>query len=712
MASAIRTFFPRCSAWLAGRPGRLLVLLLAASFSLPRLFGPGLVQGLDAAWQQSLQAAATGSVVFGRDFLFTYGPLGYLFTRSPVNKLILVLYDFFILASLLSVYRRLLPSPARPGGAILVLAVALITKYALSGDPEAVLFVVGGYWLWRLHAGDSFGIPLAGALAAAVLLFFSKVNFGLLMLGLIPGYSIGLLACRRDWRRAVLLTGGFALLVWIGSACWRVQLGGYLRGSLELAGGYNEAMFIPFPAHSRFPLVFVTAALLAAGIVASAFASLRAAVWRDWMMICPFVMLTAFLLLENAFVRADTVHTSRFFPSLALALAVWSLAFPGSRSVKVLLVLSLLGVGFERAALHSAEAPSQTPSPGAPAALPDSGTPLPNPSQASQPPAGHRSIPEWLTPLGYARGFWAAPWRQNAEQLGAELRARAPEVLAPGDARTAIGRSSVDVMPWDSSLAIRSGLNLKQRPVIQSYSAYTRWLDERNARFLASDNASDFILYMALSPNSIDDRPAAWDESITKRALMENYIPYMRFQQTRRFSPTGEPHPVIGLVVLKRSPGAREYEPISTNSVALALDQPLDIPASTNFVFLWLDVERTPLGKLAALSCQTSGLAAEMEYSDGTTQQYRAVLPILSTGVLINYRVESAEEILRWLSSDMTGNATARSIRFQSASPWAFRVPFQGKVVTYRLVDRHLAGPAGAGEGSGPAGPPKRSSGL
>jgi hypothetical protein len=701
MAFAIRSFFSRCSAWLAGRQGRFAVLFLAASFSLPHLFRSDLVQGLDAAWQQSLQAAATGSAVFGRDFLFTYGPLGYLFTRTPVNKLILVLYDFFILASLLSVYRRLLPSPARPAQAILVLAVALITKYPVSGNPEAVLFGVAGYWLWRLSAGDSFGIPLAGALAAAVLLFFSKANLGLIMLVLIPCYSIGLLVCRRDWRRAVALAGGFALLVWIGSACWRVQLGGYLRGSLELAGSYNEAMFIAFPAHSRFPLVFATAALLAAGIMASAFASLRAAVWRDWMMICPFVMLTACLFFENAFVRGDNVHTSRFFASMALVLAVWSLAFQRSRSVKVLLVLSLLGTGFERAALRSFAPSSPPPPPNVAMAVTNSATVVTN-SATPLPSAGQQlirrlSIPEWLIPLRYAREFWETPWRQDVQQLGAELRARAPEVTVPEDARTAIGRSSVDVMPWDSSLAIRSGLNLKQRPVIQSYCAFNRWLDEQNARFLASDNASDFVLYMALFPNSIDERPAAWDESITKRTLIENYIPYMVFQQGQQFTPAGDPHADLALVVLRRSPGAREYEPISTNSVALALDQPLDIPASTNFQFLWLDVERTPLGKLASLSCQTAELAAEMEYSDGTTKQYRAVLPILKTGVLINYRVESAEEMLRWLSSDMTGNATARSIRFQSASPWAFRVPFQGRVVTCRLVDRHLAGPAGSG---------------
>ena len=225
------------SNWLARLQGRQTVLFLAALLSLPHIFCPRPALGLDPAWRHSLQVAVTGSTVFGRDLLFTYGPLGYLLTRSPVSKLNLLLYDFFILASLLSVYRKLLPAPMQPARAILVLAVAMITKNGLEVGREGILFIIAGYWLWRLHTDDSFLIPLAGSLAASVLLFFSKANYGLLMICLIPCYCFGLLFCRRDWRRAALLAAGFALLVLFGAAWWRVDVGGYLRASLELALG-------------------------------------------------------------------------------------------------------------------------------------------------------------------------------------------------------------------------------------------------------------------------------------------------------------------------------------------------------------------------------------------------------------------------------------------------------------------------------------------
>jgi hypothetical protein len=411
--------------------------------------------------------------------------------------------------------------------------------------------------------------------------------------------------------------------------------------------GYNEAMLFTISARS---LNFVAAASLALAVMAAAFASLRAAAWREWMMVCPLVMLTAWLLFKNGFVRADAFHIPTFLSSLTLLLAVWSIAFGGSSIVNTLLTVSVLCGVVQLEALYSS--------------------------------LGSFS---W-TPLRYARGVCVAPWRQNRQQLEAELRAHWPELTFPDAMRSAIGKSSVSVMPLDlGSLAILNSLNLKERPVFQSYLAYTSWLDAQNARFLASSKASDFILYMTDSSDAIDNRPTAWNESITKRALIQNYTPSMNFLRQERFGAAME-----NLVVLRRSPEARLYEPISTNKVTLALDQPLDLPVSTNYQFLWLEAERTPRGKLAAFLNQPAELTVAFEYSDGSSHRYRAILPILKTGVLINYRIESADEIRRWLAADMTGNVTTRSLRFQSMSPWAFRSPLQGKVVTCRLVTRSV----------------------
>ena len=50
------------------------VLVLFRAFTLPF----AAATGLDRSWQLAIAEASTHGLVFGRDIVFTYGPLGYL----------------------------------------------------------------------------------------------------------------------------------------------------------------------------------------------------------------------------------------------------------------------------------------------------------------------------------------------------------------------------------------------------------------------------------------------------------------------------------------------------------------------------------------------------------------------------------------------------------------------------------------------------------
>lgn len=204
-----------------------------------------------------------------------------------------------------------------------------------------------------------------------------------------------------------------------------------------------------------------------------------------------------------------------------------------------------------------------------------------------------------------------------------------------------IGSGTVDVMPWNSSLAIANGLTLKQRPIMESYVAYAPWLDEQNARFLQSENAPDFVLYVASAP--LDRRPGAWEASTAKRTLIQWCEPVAYFPMEEHIPDfPAEPQQVT---VLRRSRRPWDYRPFQANEVTVRSGQPLHIPPSTNDEFLWLNVQSSFWGKIAALAGCPQELTATFTYSDGTTRNFRAIVAILATGVFVNYRVESAEEI-------------------------------------------------------------------
>jgi hypothetical protein len=532
----------------------------------------------------------------------------------------------------------------------MVVALAIVTKMGLSATPSAILFTILCYWLWRVNNQGN-ALAIACCLVSALLLFLSKVNYGLIMVGLVPAYGVGLLVLQKSRRIAgLLLLLGFPLLLWLGVVVWHIDLPGYLRSALELITGYNEAMFVHAP-KSLVGFELACLVLLTAGFVA--LLGRRRLPWTGQAMILPLIGLASLLLFKNGFVRSDKGHNFEFYTAFPLLLAVWCIAWHYQGGIKLLLCASLFY----------------------PLALLVAGTEH----------FGRDELAQAL-PLRYLREAANAPWHQSYLHLQQQLRAGFPEVVLADDVRAGIGESSVDVMPCESSIAILNGLNLKQRPVSQSYSAYTPWLDDLNAGFISSREAPDVMLYAWPEEDDIDGRPAAWDESITKRALLENYTFESAFKLPMRFAQNQAPEPA-DVFWLRHTSGARRLVPVSTNEVSLTLDQSLSIPATTNLVFLKLAVDRTMAGQLKSFILSPSLLKVKFQYQDGESKEYRAVPPILKTGVLVNRRVESPDEIRNWLQLKADQNMPVTSISFNARSRWAFKPVFKGTLVEYRFSD-------------------------
>jgi len=638
----------RLNQWLQSRLARLLLLGLAAGLSLPAGFSEAPEIGLDPSWQLSLQLATLHHKVFGQEFVFTYGPLGYLLIHGAVSKVAQLAYDFFILGSLWFIYGDLLPRHRLNWDALILLALATVTKMCWVTAPAAILFSILCYWLWQVHQQGNLR-AMTGVIVAALVLFFGKVNYALIIVFLIPVYGIGLLTLQKQRRiHGILLLLGFPVLVWLGAMAWQVDLPSYLRSGIELVSGYNEAMFA-YSDNSLF--VFKLAVLLLLAMVTTGFLGRHRLAWRDQVMLLPLIGLAALLLFKNAFTRSDSSHSLSFQTALPLLLAVWSSGWCRTTSVRILLLGSLL---YPLAILTA-----QTTAIGIDALI-------------------------TYTPWRYCGQLTKAPWQEDAAQLQAGLGSRFPAATLPAEIKSSIGQATVDVMPWESSVAILNGLNYHARPVPQSYSVYTPWLDHLNARFLSSTDAPAFVLYACAQAETIDGRPAAWDESLTKIALLENYAWETAFKLPLRVWPNQNLEPA-SVFVLKHTPHYRRLVPIATNAVSLALGESLPISNTTNFVFLTLKVDRSLLGKLSAAALSPDMLIACIEYQDGQQEYDRAVLPILQTGVLVNRRVESPQEICNWLESAIIQNPAVSSIAFKTHSPWAFQTPFKGFLVEYRL---------------------------
>src|SRR3954469_22853519 len=79
----------------------LIIFLLFIAFPFLFVKVPG--TGLDPSWNIAIHLALKYDLVFGKDFVFTYGPLGFLCTRLPiaVPAAVYVLFDIFFLFNFL-----------------------------------------------------------------------------------------------------------------------------------------------------------------------------------------------------------------------------------------------------------------------------------------------------------------------------------------------------------------------------------------------------------------------------------------------------------------------------------------------------------------------------------------------------------------------------------------------------------------------------------
>jgi hypothetical protein len=108
---------------------------------------------------------------------------------------------------------------------------------------------------------------------------------------------------------------------------------------------------------------------------------------------------------------------------------------------------------------------------------------------------------------------------REAQGTSTEARARAYYDLSPSlVAQLATG--TVDVLPVDIALVYGYGFAWDPRPVLQSYSAYTTYLDDSDAAHFASATGPDRLLF---ADSSIDGRYPVFDEPATFRTLLQRY---------------------------------------------------------------------------------------------------------------------------------------------------------------------------------------------
>lgn len=496
--------------------------LVVALFTFPT-FSLTPAPGLDPSWGAGLQMAAHDGLVFGREVVFTYGPLGFLSVPTlwyqdlgsaavAYTALVHILACTLILWAALRIFNRPLA------------VIVAIAACSFLGSPLVTIAlllaasVTGGRAGTRLHSAFPFVI---GALAAFGLLVKLNLGVEIFLLG-----TVALLADRP--RRALLslaqFTGTFIatlIALWLAAGQPLDAIPDYLSLSRSVISGHSEAMVASIPGSTSNALLAVAAGITATGAAWMINGDLAR---RRRLGLTCLIALFSFVSFKEGFIRPDHPHIALFVSAITAAWFAlgWKrpLRWPG---IATLIALLAVSINFSSGAID---------------------------------PIAHLKAARDLT-----RTMISPSRRHSATDTGrSNIEANFaidPAIIA------AIGDRPVHVSPYETGIAWAYGFNWRPLPIFQDYLAFTPRLDRENTDALRAATAPPRIL-REVDTGTVDRRYTGFNPPEATIQMLCTYRP--------------------GLIrgswmVLRRIPARCGREKLLT-SVSSEFGKPIEVPTS------------------------------------------------------------------------------------------------------------------------------------
>jgi hypothetical protein len=602
-------------------------LLWLKLFSLP---DSPVAPGLEQSWSGALVHFSAQGLQFGKDVVFTYGPLGHLTAFVYTGELfsVRVIWEFVsktLFAAILCAAMVRLPIFWRP----IFLSFILLFIWA-GGVSDALYFLIISCLAALLfkHGNSSRALNI---LAGGLFGVFSLIKFTYFLLIILAVVLISACYCKQRRPRQALLLGLIFLFTFF--LCWGLagqqygHLASYITTSMNISFGYKEAMGLPVD-RPAILLAGITAALL--GLIQCTLIVLDSRKLPA-LFVALFFGGATFLSWNRAFIRADDHVLSFFALCPVVLLAIWIVVRPktviryaGDTISLLVLIACLWGISLQR--------------PGALATCVGS--------------VVWRSQNSWriITDLGAATA-----------QLRAQL-AEAKSAHALPRVRAEVGDQTIDVFGYEQGIALLNNLNYTPRPIFQGYSVYAPALVKINTAFYSSARAPDYVLFKY---QTIDDRYPALDDASVLRQVLFDYKPlfvekgYSLWKRVQPVKPIQLPDPV---------------------TTSLAFDAECKLPAEER-LWLELDIKKSLLGHILNLFYKPPEVEIRVTDNLGQRVSYRLIPSMSSTGFFINPYLKSHRQVLRLAG----GVQDASLISFSVHIPNEATRLFQRKIVC-RLI--------------------------
>lgn len=552
---------------------------------------------LDQSWQTAINLALEKSFVFGKDFVFTYGPLGFLSTRVDIgiHPFYLLIFDLFIIANIAFIIWFVWKHYYNVSTILICLLLCYLSPLS---DASFKMLMIMLFWLnigFHKPSAKYFIVPFI----ISILSFFIKLNTSFLAIFIFYLFIIGSLIVHKkaDLGKivlAVLLPVG----LFLSSCILNVDLAGYLKNGLELISSYNDSMNYISSSFTKYTIFVVLTSLLSlSGFTYLLFKNKKNL--PTFISIFTFT-LVLFVLFKQSLIRSDGLHLFAFF-YFAPVLWLFCLLFLYDKSrlinVSVLflsLITLLAGI-----------------------------LPLRYDTKAAE-----------FNPLNRFSYFSELISGKNTD---AENRTFETYKL-PDEIISMIGQKSVDIIPHNVNLIYFNHLNYNPRPVFQSYAAYSENLINLNRLKYESENAPDFVIF---SNEILDNRYALFDDAGAKIALLENYA------VSTSFNFNGNTY-----LLFERNPTEKQLRLGEPEFEMINFYQNYELKDLSKSYFIKIKIDYSLPGSILKIIYQPLSLKLIFNLDDGTSRELRAVNAILKGGVIVNPFVETDDDYEKFFKDE------------------------------------------------------------
>ncbi len=570
-----------------------------------------LYSALDPSWAITLNYANMHNLTWGTDFAFTYGPLFYLGIKIGwgVAKWKFLVFDLFLSLNLFFFFFISYRKSVNKIFAILsILSVALILPNYLGGALAVVLFFILIFYI-RQNIENPSWFYYTFSTILLVLVFFIKFNSALI--AFIPYYGMLIyLSIAKKEKIWILLLSGAAPIVLIAvmAHILNVDIYGYTLSGIEIVKGYNEIMYLDGIVDSLQYILCYSFIVISIGYLIYANYQNKSTLLKSIFIVGIFT-LAVFVLYKQAFVRADIQHVLEFFKYCTVLLVCFSIDFFRFKlkSLNAIVVLILLVIPLANFCAGN--------------------TNFGLSSKLSK--KNYISSYDVFTPTS---GFLLFP---NNNQL-------------PQEVLNTIGNQTVDVYPWNIHLLLENKLNYLPRPVIQSYVAYTPYLENLNFDHYNSDKAPKFVLY---DYEGIDYRYPLFDETKMNLVLLRRYKIVSSFEHNKR-----------NILLLEKIEDTKPVKLTFIREYAMAIESPIVPEAS---IYYEVEVYNSFTGKLYSIFDHSPDIWLGIRTKNNAIRDFKTSKPLLQTGLFSNVMITSTADFKNLMLNTSDPGATVLQYNFK-----------------------------------------------